>query len=265
MTNRLSHKPPVLTIAGSDPSGGAGAQADLRTLHALGCYGLSIITALTAQSTRGVEEVWPLSRTQVARQAEVLFEDIMPDAVKIGMLGDAEAARGVLSALDLYDGRNIVADTILLSSSGKPLLAGTDTEILFEIMRRATIITPNLPEARYLLGGSDAEPAAMAQQLSRICGGTSVLLKGGHGNGDTLVDILYHAPAEHLIYISHARVDTPNTHGTGCTLSAALAGYLALGHTLPDAAQSAVDFVHKALTDGANRTLGHGHGPTFFG
>ncbi|MCH5179579.1 MAG: bifunctional hydroxymethylpyrimidine kinase/phosphomethylpyrimidine kinase [Prevotellaceae bacterium] len=265
MTNRLSHKPPVLTIAGSDPSGGAGMQADLRTIHALGCYGLSIITALTAQSTCGVQDMWPLCREQVATQANVLLADIKPAAVKIGMLGNASAALGVLDTLDLCESTNVVVDTILLSSSGKPLLADTDTEILFEIMRRATIITPNLPEARYLLGGSDAEPAAMAQQLSRICGGTSVLLKGGHGNGDTLVDILYHAPAEHLIYISHARVDTPNTHGTGCTLSAALASYLAFGHTLPNAAQSAVNFVHKALTDGANRTLGHGHGPTFFG
>lgn len=265
MLNTLTSKPSVLAIAGSDPSGGAGVQADLRTIHAHGCYGLGIITALTAQSTLGVQQVWPMRGEQVARQARALLEDIMPSALKVGMLGDASAACGVIEALDLYGGGNIVVDTILLSSSGTALLTASGIDILFEIMRRATIITPNLPEARHLLGDSCAEPAAMAKALSEKCGGVSVLLKGGHSEGDMLTDILYHAPAQHLIYITHARVGTPNTHGTGCTLSAALASNLALGHPLPMAAQRAADFVSKALTDGAALRLGHGHGPAFFG
>ena len=135
----------VLTIAGSDPSGGAGMQADLRVINALGCYGMGVVTALTAQSTQGVSSVWPLSREQVAVQAATLLDDIMPDAVKVGMLGSDDAAKGVLETLQRYDLPNVVVDTILLSSSGAALFDADHKGLLLEIMRRAVVVTPNIP------------------------------------------------------------------------------------------------------------------------
>lgn len=255
----------VLTIAGSDPSGGAGMQADLRVINALGCYGMGVVTALTAQSTQGVSSVWPLSRDQVALQAATLLDDIMPDAVKVGMLGSDDTAKGVLETLQRYELPNVVVDTILLSSSGAALFDVGHKNLLLEIMRRAAVATPNIPEIEALLGVGGQSPADMVRRLSDLCGGVSVMLTGGHGEGDTLTDTFYDAPEDHLIYFTHARVDTPNSHGTGCTLSSALACYLAQGLALSDAARRASDFVYRALADGQHLTFGHGHGPAFFG
>ena len=260
-----NHLPVVLTIAGTDPSGGAGVLADLRVIQSLGCYGTGVVTAVTAQNTIGVSQVWPLSREQVAEQAEVLLEDVRPSAAKVGMLGNAEAARGVLDALERLGCGNVVVDTILLSSSGAPLFDHTHKDLLYEIMRRATVVTPNLPEAETLLDTSGLPAEDMARSLSDRCCGVSVLLTGGHGEGNAVTDTFYNAAEDYLIYITHARVDTPNTHGTGCVLSAALACYLAKGYTLNEAAHCASDSVYTALVAGQGFRLGQGRGPAYFG
>ncbi|MBO4593909.1 MAG: bifunctional hydroxymethylpyrimidine kinase/phosphomethylpyrimidine kinase [Bacteroidaceae bacterium] len=256
-------KPIILTIAGSDPSGGAGLQADLRVIQALGCYGMGAVTALTAQTTRGVSEVWPLSREQVANQLIPLIADVRPDAIKVGMLGDESAALGVLDALQCYGKGNIVVDTVLLSSSGAELLDPAAIDVLKEVMRQARVVTPNLPEAEALLGRK-LEPAVMAREISLLCNGASVYLKGGHSDADQLTDFLYDAEQDRLQEMSHLRVSTCNTHGTGCVLSSALASYLAKGFSLPEAAQQAHVFIAEALAAGRDVCLGHGHGPSFY-
>lgn len=255
----------ILSIAGSDPSAGAGLQADLRVMHALGCYGMGIVTAITAQSTQGVSQVWPLSCEQVEAQGDTLLSDILPDAIKVGMLGDAEAAAGVLHLLEHYPLRNIVVDTIILSSSGKPLYDAKDTAALLAIMRRADVVTPNLPEAQQLLGTDDTDASQLARELSRLCDGVSVFLKGGHSDGPDVTDTLFNIKDGSVSFFTHPRVATTNTHGTGCVLSSALACYMALGHSLAEAAGMASAFVSEALNQGCCQTLGHGHGTAFFG
>ena len=261
----MSNRRIVLTIAGSDPSGGAGTQADLRVIQALGCYGVSVVTAITAQSTLGVSKVWPLSPQQVEEQAKVLLSDIKPDAVKIGMLGDAEVGRAVLRILEQYALSNVVADTIMLSSSGTSLYETDDLDTMRSIMQQATIVTPNLPEAERLLGYSSSNAEQTAREISRLCGGVSVLLKGGHTDGDVVADTLYNNKDNTMHYFTHSRIDTINTHGTGCTLSSALACFLAQGYSVLEASERAVAFMHKALSDGRALRLGSGHGPAFFG
>ena len=255
----------ILSIAGSDPSAGAGLQADLRVMHALGCYGMGVVTAITAQSTQGVSQVWPLSCEQVEAQGDTLLSDILPDSVKVGMLGDDEAAAGVLHLLERYPFRNIVVDTIILSSSGKPLYDSKDTAALLAIMRHADVVTPNLPEAQQLLGTDDTDASQLARELSRLCEGVSVFLKGGHSDEPDVTDTLFNIKDGSVTFFTHPRIATMNNHGTGCVLSSALACYLALDHTLAEAAGMASAFVSEALNQGCCQTLGHGHGPAFFG
>ncbi|MBP5731981.1 MAG: bifunctional hydroxymethylpyrimidine kinase/phosphomethylpyrimidine kinase [Bacteroidaceae bacterium] len=262
----MSNKNLVLTLAGSDPSAGAGLQADLRVMHSLGCYGMGIVTALTAQSTEGVSQVWPLSREQVEAQGDKLLSDITPSAVKVGMLADADVAAGVLALLQRYPLRNIVVDTILLSSSGKALYDSANYAGLLAVMRCATVVTPNLPEAQRLLDTDITDAGLLARNLSELCDGVSVLLTGGHGaSGSAVIDTLYDSDSGSVTFITHPRCVTPNTHGTGCVLSSALACYLAQGQPLAIAAQMASVFVSEALRQGASFTLGHGCGPAFFG
>lgn len=258
-------KPIVLTLAGSDPCGGAGLQADLRVTAALGCYGVSVVTALTAQNTMGVARVWPLAPEQIEEQARTLLSDIQPQAVKVGMLGSGPAAQAVAAILKQYRMPNIVADTILHSTSGADLLGCSKTDPLIEVMSMARVITPNLPEAAALLSAPPTAANDIARRLSALAHGASVYLKGGHADGQLLTDVFYNAEDDHFIYLEHPRIDTPNTHGTGCTLSSALAAFLAQGRTLDDAARSAADFMHTALAEGRNYRLGNGHGPAFIG
>ena len=255
----------VLSVAGSDPSAGAGLQSDLRVMHALGCYGMGIVTAITAQSTEGVSQVWPLSPEQVEAQGETLLSDILPDAVKIGMLGSSEAAASVLTLLQRYPMRNIVVDTILLSSSGKALFDTEDYAALLAVMRCATVVTPNLPEAQRLLGTDSIDADYLVRSLSDLCDGASVFLTGGHAQSSTVTDTLYNGEDHSVTFFTHPRLDTSNTHGTGCVLSSALACYLAQGQPLSHAAQMASSFVSEALRNGLGHSLGHGHGPAFFG
>ena len=256
--------PVVLTIAGSDPCCGAGLQADIRVASALGCYATSVVTALTSQNTRGVYNVMPVPPGQVAEQGRVLIEDVAPVAIKVGMLGSEEVAREVLKIINASGCRQVVVDTIMHSTSGRPLFEWNGGGAFEQILRRARVITPNLPEARVLLAPDlDCDLSQMPQTLSRKFGGVSVYLKGGHQEGDVLTDVFYNAETMELVEMLARRVETNNTHGTGCCLSTSLACGLAMGKSLDESARFAHDFTHSALERGRTFVLGSGHGPTF--
>lgn len=261
-TSPTSH-PVILTIAGSDPCSGAGLQADIRVAHAIGCYATNIVTAITSQSTQGVANVWPLTPTQILAQGNILLNDVAPKSIKIGMLANDDVASAVYAVLKHSGCTTIVADTILSATSGKALFDDHSTKAFCKILDSASAITPNLPEAKTLLNGADCEPEEIPLMLSRKFNGVSVYLKGGHGDGATLTDYFYNSHTGKLLPLSSARIDTQNTHGTGCCLSTALASYLALGYSLDEAARNAHDFTHRALERGRDFKLGHGHGPTF--
>lgn len=252
-----------MTIAGSDPCCGAGLQADIKVTTHLGCYATSVVTALTAQSTQGVVKVWPCSANQVATQGKVLLDDIKPCAVKIGMLASEQVAAEVVKIVESLPDADVVVDTILKSTSGEPLFSWNGGGAFEQLLRAARVITPNLPEAEKLLGGKSDSAEEMAKNLSRRFGDVSVYLKGGHGEGNILSDIFFNTETGAMILFDSPRIDTRNTHGTGCCLSTALACYLALGETLDEAARKAHDFTHQSLERGKNFTLGSGHGPTF--
>lgn len=258
--------PIALTIAGSDPSGGAGMQADLKTFSALGVYGASAIVALVDENTQGVYGVHPVPAQFVAGQIRSVIDDIGTDAVKIGMLHDSELINVVRDTLALYpDVRNIVLDPVMVATSGDPLLLPEAVETLRSVLiPYSRIITPNLPEASLLLGQTiDCQDqlgdAAIA--LSKSSGDVSVMLKAGHLENDTLVDIFYNAETGKVMRLSAPRVTTRNTHGTGCTLSSAIAAYLAKGASLDAAVRSAKDYLYAAIASGASYQIGKGHGP----
>lgn len=257
----------ALTIAGSDPSGGAGLQADLKTFSALGVYGSSAIVAVVDENTVGVYGVHPIPVNFVAGQIRSVLSDIGADAVKIGMLHSSELIRTVLSTLREYpDVRRIVVDPVMVATSGDPLLEPEAVGTLRdELLPYAKVITPNLPEASMLLGETvdhqdQLEDAARA--LSRLNDSrVSVMLKAGHLENDRLVDIFYNAETDRSLRLASPRVNTRNTHGTGCTLSSAIAAYLAKGADLDTAARLAKDYIAAAIAAGARYEIGHGHGP----
>ena len=256
-----------MTIAGSDPSGGAGLQADLKTFSALGVYGTSVVVAVVDENTAGVYGVHPVPVRFVEGQIRSVLSDIGADAVKIGMLHDSELIRCVLGALKEYpDVRQIVLDPVMVATSGDPLLQPEAVATLRdELIPYARVITPNLPEASMLLGTTIDHQDQLedaARELSLRTGApVSVMLKAGHLENDCLTDIFYNAESHRCMRLSSQRVATCNTHGTGCTLSSAIASYLALGATLDDAARLAKDYVAAAIAAGALYTIGHGHGP----
>lgn len=256
----------ALTIAGSDPSGGAGVQADLKTFSALGVYGASAITAVVDENTVGVYGVHPIPDNIVAGQIRSVLTDIGADAVKIGMLHDSSLIRTVKDSLAAFpDLRNIVLDPVMVATSGDPLLVDEAVATLRdELIPVSRVITPNLPEASLLLQRTidhqdQLEEAAIA--LSRASGNVSVMLKAGHLNTHTLTDIFYNAETGKVMRLTSPRIDTPNTHGTGCTLSSAIAACLAKGMNLDDAVSQAKLYLNAALDAGAAYTIGHGHGP----
>lgn len=257
----------ALTIAGSDPSGGAGLQADLKTFSALGVYGTTVIVAVVDENTAGVYGVHPIPVDFVRGQIHSVLDDIGADAVKIGMLHDSELIRTVLATLNEYPSvTNIVLDPVMVATSGDPLLLPEAVATLRdELIPRARVITPNLPEASMLLGrtidhGDQLEDAA--RELSKLSGSrVSVMLKAGHLSDDRLTDIFYNAETDKSLKLSSPRVDTVNTHGTGCTLSSAIASYLALGADLDTSATKAKDYIASAIAAGAKYDIGHGHGP----
>lgn len=249
----------VLTIAGSDCSGGAGIQADLKTIAAHKMYGMSAITALTAQNTTGVYGILESTPEFLANQLDCIFTDIFPDAVKIGMVSSAPLIRIIAQKLGQYAPKNIVVDPVMISTSGSKLLADDAAgELCKQLLPLATLLTPNLPEAEALSGlriCSEEDMIAAAQKIAQIypC---AILVKGGHF-GSSADDLLYLSGDCH--WFRSARIQTENTHGTGCTLSSAIACNLAAGDSLPDSVLHAKKYVGGALADGLN--LGAGNGP----
>ena len=308
------HYTRVLTIAGSDSGGGAGVQADIKTISALGCYAASAITAVTVQNTMGVSDVHPIPADIVEGQIRAVLDDIGADAVKIGMLQSREITRRIAAVLGEYPIRNIVLDPVMVSTSGHRLIEPEAVEALVScLMPLARVITPNIPEAEILLGGKrlgdQASLSEAAVELSRLTG-ASVLLKAGHlapepdgaesgagcraeyeaecraeseclsgaesgaksgadrgaksgADSGTMVltDYFYDAERGELIELPSQAVQTVNTHGTGCTMSSALAAHLAKGCSLQDAARGAKAYIAGAIADGAAYEIGHGHGP----
>lgn len=253
----------VLTIAGSDSGGGAGIQADMKTISACGCYAMSAITAVTVQNTKGVSQVYPIPADVVAAQIDAVISDIGVDAVKIGMINSSEVILAIKQILEKHNVTNIVFDPVMVSTSGHKLIEDEAIDILKnQFLVNARIITPNVPEAEILLGKSiksQNQLPDMARELSQ--GKVSVLLKAGHMTDDTLIDVFYNAENNETIELKSKRLNSPNTHGTGCTLSSALASYIALGHDLNNAARLAQEYIHKAIVAGAEYRIGHGHGP----
>jgi len=254
----------VLTIAGSDSGGGAGIQADLKTFAALGCYGMSAVTALTAQNTVGVSGIHPVPPDFAAAQISAVLEDIGADAVKIGMLYSAELIRVVAEQLRKFNAHNIVLDPVMVAQSGDRLLrddaVGAITEYLMPL---ADVVTPNIPEAEVLVGRdirSAADMRQAARDLGRF-GSRSILVKGGHREEDDSSDLLYVCREDRFVTLTAERVGSRNTHGTGCTLSSAIAARLARGDTLEGAVRHAKDYISRAIRAGAGYTLGRGHGP----
>ena len=262
IVNRPLNK--VLTIAGSDSGGGAGIQADIKSISANGCFATSAITAITAQNTLGVNAVEGLSVDIVEGQIDAVLSDIGADSVKVGMLHSAEVVHCVARMLRKYDVTNLVLDPVMVSTSGHKLIEDSAIEVLrTELIPMARVITPNIPEAEILLGESisaqDDLPAA-ARRLSDKCK-VSVLLKAGHLKNDELIDVFYNRETDELVELSAYRVDTRNTHGTGCTLSSAFAAQLAKGLSLTEAARAAKAYINAAIIHGAGYEIGQGHGP----
>lgn len=258
MENNLKMKT-ALTIAGSDSSGGAGIQADLKTMCCLGVYGMSAITALTAQNTLGVTDILDVSPAFLQKQLDCIFSDIFPDAVKTGMISDTGIIEVIADSLKKYGAKNIVVDPVMVSTSGSRLIkeeaVNSLKELLFPV---ADLITPNIPEAEILSGISIHNKADM-EQVCKIIGekyGCSVLGKGGHSVEDSNDVLFYNGK---IIWYESQKVDNANTHGTGCTLSSAIASYLALGKDMENAVKLAKEYLTGAIKAGLN--LGHGSGP----
>ncbi len=251
----------LLTIAGSDSSGGAGIQADLKTFAALGTYGMSCICALTAQNTKGVTMVTNTPVDMVKAQLEAIYDDVPPDAVKTGMLSSKEIVETVADFLAAHPGAPLVVDPVMVATSGDVLLAKDAIETYKEkLIALATLITPNIPEAEVLSGISITDEAARhaaAEKLMEM-GCAAVLIKGGHRVMDA-DDLLY--DGENFISFQGKRIDTENTHGTGCTLSSALAASLAKGMSLVDAVTEAKAYMAGAIARAKTESVGHGHGP----
>ena len=254
----------VLTIAGSDSGGGAGIQADIKAISAMGCYAASAITAITVQNTLGVQAVHPVPLDILEGQIDAVLSDIGADAIKIGMLHSAEVVNLVAEKIEQYGIRNVVLDPVMVSTSGHRLIEEDAVEVIkSRLMPLARVITPNLPEAEILAGTKiDGEDQfdGIARRLSDN-GNVSVLLKAGHLEEDTLVDYFYNAEDGTMTLLPSKRVCTRNTHGTGCTLSSAFAAALARGEDLTAAAASAKAYIEQAIISGAEYEIGGGHGP----
>jgi len=254
----------VLTIAGSDSGGGAGIQADIKTISACGCYAMSSITAITVQNTTGVRGVYPVPLEAVSGQISSVLDDIGADAVKIGMLHSSEVIKTVKDTLEKYKIKNIVLDPVMVATSGDKLLKDEAIETLKNyLMPVVRVITPNIPEAEILLGKkihSQKELPQMAKELS-LNRSVSVLLKAGHLTDNKLIDIFYNAENDRIIALKTKKINTKNIHGTGCTLSSAIASFLAHGLPLNDAVREAKNYIDRAIASGAEYALGKGHGP----
>lgn len=263
--NRAIHN--VLSIAGIDPSGGAGVLADVKAMSALGVYACGVVAALTAQNTRGVTGISPVPPAFVRQQIDTLFDDVRIDSVKIGMLGQAPVIETVAEALSRYEPAHIVLDPVMVAKSGDTLLERAAVGALQEtLLPLATLLTPNLPEAGVLLGQRHAETLSEMRRAAETLrermgshGHRWVLLKGGHLPGDQAVDLLH--DGDRMLEMPASRVHTRNTHGTGCTLSSALAALLPQLDDVPEAARRAKAYLTEALRHADRLDVGDGHGP----
>jgi len=258
-----AHYPRVLTIAGSDSGGGAGIQADLKTFAALGCYGMTAITALTAQNTLGVQAIQSVPAAFLKAQLQSVLDDIGVDAVKIGMLHSPEVVEVVAWAIDHYQLKRVVLDPVMVATSGDKLIADDTVAVLVrELFPRVQLITPNLDEAALLLGRPVPDENALRQACADLqsMGAASVLLKGGHLQGEDVVDVLLLADGTSRTLRSK-RITSRNVHGTGCTLSSAIASHWTLGLDLTEAVVQARSYILAAIQAGASVTTGQGHGP----
>ncbi|MFR9650605.1 MAG: bifunctional hydroxymethylpyrimidine kinase/phosphomethylpyrimidine kinase [Rikenellaceae bacterium] len=255
----------VLTIAGSDSGGGAGIQADIKSISANGAYAASAITAITVQNTVGVRSVLPIPPQVIADQIDAVMEDIGADAIKIGMLHSAEVVEVVCRAIDRHKPRWVVLDPVMVSTSGHRLIEQEAIDTLCnDLIPRCSIITPNIPEAEIIDNSQINSPLAMESVVRRITArfGVSTLLKAGHIEGcDELTDLLCSADRGAVEMLTAPFIKTRNTHGTGCTLSAAIAAQLANGLELVEAVKVAKKYLHNALVAGAGNNIGGGHGP----
>jgi len=252
----------ALTIAGSDSGGGAGIQADLKTFSALGVYGASVLTAITAQNTQGVRAVETVSPAMVVKQIEAVLEDLDVGAIKIGMVANAEIATAIAATLRRF-GRKAVLDPVMVATSGDRLLQPEAVEAIRQaLLPLAIVVTPNLPEAAILadteIAENEEEMARQAEAI-RAAGAEAVLVKGGHGKGAEAVDLLLDGKGLHRF--AAPRIDTVNDHGTGCTLSAAIAARLARGDSLEHAVGMAKTYLNEALAASERLVIGHGRGP----
>lgn len=253
---------PTLTIAGSDSCGGAGLQADIKTMSALGCYACSVVTAVTAQDTLRVHQVMDVPVAMVVSQLHAVLTDISPVAIKTGMIGNAEIAAAVAVELETAPRVPLVVDPVMVATSGDPLMrAGTLYIVTGRLLPLATIVTPNIPEAEAMADMkivSDDDVWTVAARILNF-GCKAVLIKGGHAEGTTKTDRLLTADGTRHEYCS-ATINTPNTHGTGCTLSSAITAFLARGCRLDEAVGKAKEYLEKALDAGKEVAVGHGHG-----
>lgn len=255
--------PIALTIAGSDSGGGAGIQADLKTFSALGVYGASVITALTAQNTKGVTGIHDVPAEFITAQMDAVFSDLDVQAVKIGMVARREAIDTIVAGLDRWLPKHVVFDPVMVATSGDRLLSSDAVDALrTKLFPRAQLITPNLPEAAALLDASIASSEQEIEQQGRrllALGCPAVLIKGGHGHGPESTDYLIDANS--VIRLAAPRIVTSNTHGTGCSLSSAVAAGLAKGHGLERAVREAKAYISAAIAAADRLNVGHGHGP----
>ncbi|NHC44682.1 bifunctional hydroxymethylpyrimidine kinase/phosphomethylpyrimidine kinase [Motilibacter aurantiacus] len=252
----------VLSVAGSDPSGGAGIQADLKAFSAMGAYGGAVLTALTAQSTRGVTGVLPVPAEFVTAQLDAVLDDLDVRAVKVGMLGGADVVAAVAEAFVRHEVPQVVVDPVMVATSGDRLVDEATVDAIRELLvPLATVLTPNLPEAATLLRRPSIEEDEMqdAGNALRQMGSSAVLVKGGHLAGPSSTDVL--VDADGVLELTAARVDTRNTHGTGCTLSSAIAAGLALGMPMREAVQRSKDYLTDALRAADGLGVGSGSGP----
>ncbi|MEE0983633.1 MAG: bifunctional hydroxymethylpyrimidine kinase/phosphomethylpyrimidine kinase [Bacteroidales bacterium] len=258
----------VLTIAGSDSGGGAGIQADIKAISAMGCYASSAITAVTVQNTLGVQAVHPIPLDVLEGQIDAILSDIGADAIKIGMLHSTKVVNLVAEMIEKYGIRNVVLDPVMVSTSGHKLIEDDAIEsIKNRLIPLSRVITPNIPEAEILSGckiSSEQDFEQIAKKLS-FNKSVSVLLKAGHLDNDCLVDYFYNVEDNTITLLPSKRVQTKNTHGTGCTLSSAFASALARGEDLTLAAKSAKKYIEQAIVSGAEYEIGHGHGPVNHG
>ena len=254
----------VLTIAGSDSSGGAGIQADIKAISALGSYACSVITSVTAQNTLGVQGIHPIPTDMVRQQIESVMDDLHPEAIKIGMVCDKDIAHTIAGCIRRYQPRWVVYDPVMVSTSGHKLMTDDTIEVIEqELIPLASLITPNLHEACILLRKKtirEDEMGNCAELLGKIYG-CSVLMKGGHLEESEMCDVLYDTE-EHRCFRYHApKIESRNLHGTGCTLSSAIATKLAEGHSLKEAIALAKDYVTKTIEKAKDMHIGNGHGP----